>query len=415
MDNKEEHIVALKVMRLTRPTLYSNPVVSCDPRDLPGTTLSAAPDVTRLPHLPHLQLGEMLLLPQSFGSIYLGETFSCYLSVHNHSTGATACELTVRAELQTGSQRLTLTPTAGADRPASLAPAASRDHLIQHEVKDTGAHILVCAINYTTEAGVNMFFRKFFKFEVLKPLDVKTKLYNGESDEVCLEAQIQNVTPSAICMETVTLEPSPLFDAVDLNTSAEGDGSVFGASGWLGPQDSRQYLFCLRPRPELRLASAKQLKGVTNMGKLDITWRTNLGERGRLQTSQLQRMAPTYGDLRLTIEDIPSVVALDQTFTFTCRVHNASDRTLALALRLETPSAGLVWRGVSGRPLGRLAAGASATVPLTLTARRLGLQPVTGVRLLDAALNRPYDYDNLAQVFVAAPAPAERQPETAAC
>ena len=54
-------------MRLTRPTLYSNPVVSCDPRDLPGTTLSAAPDVTRLPHLPHLQLGEMLLLPQSFG------------------------------------------------------------------------------------------------------------------------------------------------------------------------------------------------------------------------------------------------------------------------------------------------------------------------------------------------------------
>ena len=78
--------------------------------------------------------------------------------------------------------------------------------------------------------------------------------------------------------------------AVDLNRSADEDGSVFGASGWLGSQDSRQYLFCLRPRPELRAASAKQLKGVTNMGKLDITWRTNLGERGRLQTSQLQRM-----------------------------------------------------------------------------------------------------------------------------
>ena len=68
---------------------------------------------------------------------------------------------------------------------------------------------------------------------------------------------------------------------------------MFGAAGWLGPQDSRQYLFCLRPRPELRAASAKQLKGVTNMGKLDITWRSNLGERGRLQTSQLQRMVRT--------------------------------------------------------------------------------------------------------------------------
>ena len=84
-----------------------------------------------------------------------------------------------------------------------------------------------------------------------------------------------------------------------------------------------------------------------------------------------------------------------------------SDRTLALALRLESPAGGLVWRGVSGRQLEPLAAGASTAVPLALTARRLGLQAVTGVRLVDASLNRPYDYDNLAQVFVTAPLPAE--------
>jgi len=318
MDSKEDHIIALKVMRLTRPTLYGTPVVSCDPRDLPGAALTASPDVTRLADLPDLQLGQMLLLPQSFGSIYLGETFSCYLSVHNHS-GETAADVTVRAELQTGSQRVTLTPgPGGADTPASLPPAASRDHVIHHEVKDTGSHILVCVINYINEVGVSKLFRKFFKFEVLKPLDVKTKFYNAESDEVYLEAQIQNVTPAAMFMESVSLEPSPLFDASDLNGAAvEG-----AASSWLGTQDSRQYLFCLTPRPELRSAS-KQLKGVTSIGKLDITWRTNLGERGRLQTSQLQRMTPGYGDLRLTIEDIPSVVELDQTFDFTCRVLNA--------------------------------------------------------------------------------------------
>ena len=42
-------------------------------------------------------------------------------------------------------------------------------------------------------------------------------------------------------------------------------------------------------------------------------------------------------------------------------------------------------------------------MPLTLAARRLGLQLVSGVRLLDSGLNRPYDYDNLAQVFVTGP------------
>jgi hypothetical protein len=32
------------------------------------------------------------------------------------------------------------------------------------------------------------------------------------------------------------------------------------------------------------------MHNITNIGKLDIVWRSNLGERGRLQTSQLQRM-----------------------------------------------------------------------------------------------------------------------------
>ncbi|KAG7250804.1 hypothetical protein CRUP_001998, partial [Coryphaenoides rupestris] len=33
-----------------------------------------------------LMLGEMLTLPQNFGNIFLGETFSCYISVHNDSS-----------------------------------------------------------------------------------------------------------------------------------------------------------------------------------------------------------------------------------------------------------------------------------------------------------------------------------------
>lgn len=49
---------------------------------------------------------------------------------------------------------------------------------------------LVCEVHYTTPAGLQESFRKFFKFQVLKPLDVKTKFYNAETDEVYLEAQV---------------------------------------------------------------------------------------------------------------------------------------------------------------------------------------------------------------------------------
>lgn len=67
------------------------------------------------------------------------------------------------------------------------------------------------------------------------------------------------------------------------------ESSVFGPVNYMTPLDVRQYLYCLTPKPEM-CANPKLLKGVTNIGKLDIVWKTNIGEKGRLQTSQLQRV-----------------------------------------------------------------------------------------------------------------------------
>ena len=69
---------------------------------------------------------------------------------------------------------------------------------------------------------------------------------------------------------------------------------MFGKVDYLNPMDTRQYLYCLSPKPEL-YQDTKVLKGVTNIGKLDIVWKTNLGEKGRLQTSQLQRVVSALG------------------------------------------------------------------------------------------------------------------------
>lgn len=65
--------------------------------------------------------------------------------------------------------------------------------------------------------------------------------------------------------------------------------TTFGSRTYLQPMDTRQYLYCLKPKKEFA-EKAGIIKGVTVIGKLDIVWKTNLGERGRLQTSQLQRM-----------------------------------------------------------------------------------------------------------------------------
>ncbi len=54
--------------------------------------------------------------------------------------------------------------------------------------------------------------------------------------------------------------------------------------------DTRQYLYCLKAKPIPGSNRPPIIKGVSNIGKLDIVWKTNMGEKGRLQTSQLQRM-----------------------------------------------------------------------------------------------------------------------------
>lgn len=394
MDN-EEHSLGLKVMRLTRPTLASPLPITCDSKDLPGNLLNSAlqQEPTAVQGLETIQLGQFLLLPQSPVNIYLGETFSSYVCVFNESE-QTVKDVSVKVDLQTSSQRLPLstkppTPTLGVEETVNI--------VLHHEVKEIGTHILVCEVTYQSPSGNSMSFRKFFKIQVLKPLDVKTKFYNAESDDVYLEAQVQNITAGPICLEKVALDASHLFNVTSLNVTPTGN-SIFGKITLLQPQASCQFLYCLTPDQKLA-ADLKLLTGATNIGKLDIVWRSNLGERGRLQTSQLQRIGPDYDDIRLSIIELPNFVGLEELFTFKCKLVNNCERTVELVLSLEAME-GITWFGISGNKLEALPPRGVQEIELKAIPILPGLRSISGIRLLDTFLKRTYSYDDLAQVFV---------------
>lgn len=401
MDAKEvvEHLVALKVMRLTKPALISPNIVTCDSKDLPGNILNnfLKDDATSVTQMETLAAGQFLLLPQSFGNIYLGETFSCYVCVHNE-TNQPVQSVSIKADLQTNSQRIVLT-TQQSQNPTMLDVEETLSDVIHHEVKDLGTHILVCEVTYMSNYSTLASFRKFFKFEVMKPLDVKTKFYNAESDDVYLEAQVQNITSGPIILEQVSLESSHQFNVESLNEVDDGT-SVFGEVTLLQSQESCQYLYCLSPKEHIS-KEIKLLAAAKNIGKLDIVWRSNLGEKGRLQTSQLQRKTPEYGDIRVTFENLPSKVPVDQPFDVTCKIVNASERTLDLILKLRSiQDASLLWCGISNRKLGPIEPGSNICVNLTALPINTGLYSLNGVSLVDLFLKRTYDYDDLASVFV---------------
>jgi hypothetical protein len=194
-------------MRLTRPTFGVPLVVTSDPlRDLPKTSLNAElrKDANALHGMEELCIGQTLVLPQSFGNIYLGETFCSYVCLHNDSTD-TCQRVSLKCDLQTTTQRISLYP-GPTEPPFSdyFLSGSSINHVLNHEVsklhmifpqnsffphyysfqvKELGTHILVCEVTYAAPHREKLNFRKFFKFQVMKPLDVKTKFYNAEVGE----------------------------------------------------------------------------------------------------------------------------------------------------------------------------------------------------------------------------------------
>ncbi|XP_074094942.1 trafficking protein particle complex subunit 13 [Cotesia typhae] len=395
---KNEHLLALKVMRLTRPTMATSVIVTCDSTDLPGNTLNneLKNDCTSLQGMESLAVGQFMVLPQSFGNIYLGEIFSCYLCVHNGSNQLVK-HINVKADLQTSTQTIQLSNKNV--NIEELAPDNTIDEVIHHEVKEIGTHILVCEVSYVSivVGAAPQSFRKFFKFQVVKPLDVKTKFFNTECDEVYVEAQIQNLTAGPICLEKVSLESSHLFTVSSLNTNENGD-SVYGKVNILDPNCCRQYLYYLKPQPSL-MKDPKLIHNATNIGKLDIIWRSNMGERGRLQTSQLTRLASDHGDLKVTTKEIPMTVLLENVIDFKCHIVNTSERNMDLLLSLESNSS-LAWCGISDITIGSLKSGAFIDVPLRLIPLESGLITISGLKLMDTFLKRVYDYEHLAQIFV---------------
>ncbi|CAK8675890.1 unnamed protein product [Clavelina lepadiformis] len=382
-----EHPLVLRVMRLTKPSIVSSFPILFEDHDLTSKPLGYC-----LEDLPSFGTGELLVLPQSFGNIFLGETFVSYLSVNNES-GNDVETVSLKADLQTGSQRITLTNTAPV---TVLQHNNSLDEVVSHEVKEVGPHILVCVVSYKRPDGDIKSFRKFFKFQVLKPLEVKTKFYNIKCDEVYLETQIQNIMQSPICMEKVNLDPSPLYTVKALNIVSDNQ-SVFGSQSYMKPSEVWQYLYWLKLKPENKMQAFTD--AASAIGKLDIVWKSSLGERGRLQTSQLQRAVMNQRDIRLEVESAPNTHQINESFYLKCKITNYSERAKQLMVHYENQT-DILWQGVSGYKLDPLRSKDSLQLNMSLIPISPGLQTISGLRIVDTELSRTYEYDDIHQILV---------------
>ncbi|XP_054162614.1 trafficking protein particle complex subunit 13-like [Oppia nitens] len=396
MDMKPENMLSLKVGRVVSKLIPINHFITTEEynsfigSDEPLDTLRLSPTLA----------DEWRLLPQNFGNVYLGETFSFVVNCTNDSVREVVTDVVVRVDLQVGNRVVNL----GEIKTSLLDAKQCINDIMKHEVKELGSHVLICTIGFTMSSNERQNYRKFFKFQVLKPLDVKTKFYNAESDEVYLEALLQNLTTIPICLDRVMLEPSPYFDVKPMNTIINEDNVehwVFGKVNRFNSQECRQYLFSLTPKPNIKY-NASILKNLTEIGKLDIVWVTGIGERGHLQTSQLERMTPVYGDLKLIIESIESKVKLKTKFDIIFRLINCCNRSIEPILSFDNlgTNQALLWLGISGQSLGPLKPSSFVDFELSVYPIECNLHCLPTLKITDSYLKIDYKFDEIASVFV---------------
>ncbi|CAK8565903.1 unnamed protein product [Lathyrus sativus] len=169
--SSSSHSVAFRVMRLCRSSFNVDPPLCIDPDDLlvgedhfdvpsaPSAADLIAPDSDlsyRDRFLLHhfsdsMGLFGLLVLPQPFGAIYLGETFCSYISINN-SSNIEVREVIIKAEIQTERQRILLLDTSKA--PVETIRAGGHyDFIVEHDVKELGPHTLVCTALYNDGDG----------------------------------------------------------------------------------------------------------------------------------------------------------------------------------------------------------------------------------------------------------------------
>lgn len=290
----------------------------------------------------------------------------------------------------------------------SIRAGGRYDFIVEHDVKELGAHTLVCTALYNDGDGERKYLPQFFKFIVANPLSVRTKV-RAVKETTFLEACIENHTKSNLYMDQVDFEPAQYWSATilkaDDHRSEKSDSKreifkppvLIRSGGGI-----HNYLFQLRSSSQ---SAQTKVEGSNILGKLQITWRTNLGEPGRLQTQQILGSPITRKEIELQPVEVPSVIILEKPFLVHLNLTNQTDRILGpfevwLSQSDLADEKVVMINGLQTLALPQVEALGSTNFQLNLIATKLGVQKVTGITVFDTREKRTYDSLSDLEIFV---------------
>ena len=234
--------------------------------------------------------------------------------------------------------------------------------------------------------------RKFYKFKVLNPLPVKTKVNTLPNGSICLEAQVHNQTTASINLTSVKFDVNPLFMYESLDNSSD---PIF-ASALMEANDVRNYLYLITSNNKLDF----ETKSTPNIGKLEISWMTAFGETGKLHTAQLSRKVPNIDLFDVNVVKIPTVY-VERPFKLTLSIsNNLGERILPSIKFIDQKMPNVLTCGPSDIQLGVIDALGLMEFELEFIALSYGSQVISGVVITDKISGFSKELESLAMVQV---------------
>ncbi|KAG5983928.1 hypothetical protein E4U55_006711 [Claviceps digitariae] len=286
---KEPHSVSVKVLRLSRPSLVPQ-YPTAAPFQPPSTATASSLAASLAYQTPHdsnpdpFLVSPILNLPASFGSAYVGETFSCTLCANNDlalpqclsSSSASSSSpfpsrpsksirhVRIEAEMKTpgpggAAHKIPLGPPH--EEGVDLAPGETLQRLVNFDLKEEGNHVLAVTVSYyeaTETSGRTRTFRKLYQFICKAGLIVRTKVgvlpapsnTTEESSRLgsssssssssrrkwVLEAQLENSSDDTMQLDRVDMEVLGGLSCQDCNWDMRAAEAAAGRAAGTGAQ-----------------------------------------------------------------------------------------------------------------------------------------------------------------------------------
>lgn len=129
-----------------------------------------------------------------------------------------------------------------------------------------------------------------------------------------------------------------------------------------------------------------------DFGRVSVSWRSALGEKGLLRTSlMMSEPKPQQSGIEVCISSVPRRIYVHRTFTARCQVRNNSDKSARLYLQVRRDLVGeIVPVGVSGMTLGVVSPGDRVDCAIPMIPLGKGLHSLSGFRVIDVESNVIY-------------------------